>query len=251
MHLIGIALLAQLAAPARQVAPVLEFPEPGVDDTASYHGYQTRFLRDAAENTLQVYLDRRDGRVVNLWADAEDESIGFTVRGADGAPAALHWASSGATVARSARTRTVEYALSADTPRIALGLFLLGSMRVERDFQYSNRHLAPFAGTRFTLPELERLVATIEQLPPAERRRALATLGARDVRTLRARLRPTLTVRRGATQWIARVTQPSLDGRDTIALELRADPRRVIATRGGDTLALRARSGSTLSFAVR
>ena len=251
MHLLGIALLAQLAAPARQVTPVLEFPEPGVDDTASYHGYQTRFLRDAAGNTVQVYLDRRDGRVVNLWADAEDESIGLTVRGAGGAPVALHWTGTGATVASSGRTRTVEYTLAADAPRIALGFFLLGSMRVERDFQYSNRHVAPFAGQRFTLPELERLISTIEQLPAAERRGALATLGARDVRTLHARLRPTVTVRRGAAQWIARVTQPSLDGRDTIAVELRVDPRRVAATHGGDTLALRARRGSTVPFTVR
>jgi len=164
MHLIGIALLAQLAAPARQVTPVLEFPEPGVDDTASYHGYQTRFLRDAAGNTVQAYLDRRDGRVVNLWADAEDESIGFTARAADGQPVPLHWAGSGATIARSGRTRTVEYDLAADAPRIALGWFLLGSMRVERDFQYASRHLAPFAAPRFALPELERLVPEYRKL---------------------------------------------------------------------------------------
>ena len=251
MHLLGIVLLAQLAAPARQVTPVLAFPEPGVDDTASYHGYQTRFLRDAAGNTVQVYLDRRDGRVVNLWADAEDESIGFTARTADGPPVSLQWGSSGATVARAGRTRTVEYELTADAPRIALGWFLLGSMRVERDFQYGRRHLAPFAGPAFTLPELDRLVGTIGGQPPAERRRALATLGARDVSVLRARLRPTVVVRRGATRWIARVTQPSLDGRDTITLELRADPRRVIAVRAGDSLTLRARSGSAVPFTVR
>lgn len=253
MHLIGIALLAQLAAPApaRQVTPVLEFPEPGVDDTASYHGYQTRLLRDAAGNTVQVYLDNRDGRVVNLWADAEDESIGFTLRAADGSPVALHWASTGATVARSGRTRTVEYELTADAPRIALGYFLLGSMRVERDFQYGRRVHTAFANLNLTLPELERLVATIQQLPAPERRRALATLGARDVTTLHARLEPTIAVKRGATQWIARITQPSLDGRDTITLELRTDPRRVMALRSRDSVTFRARSGSTVPFTVR
>ena len=100
MHLLGIALFAQLAVPPRVVTPVLAFPEPGVDDTATYHGYQTRFYKDAAGNTVQLYLDRRDGRVVNLWADAEDESIGFTVRDDAGAPAALQWASAGASAAR-------------------------------------------------------------------------------------------------------------------------------------------------------
>ena len=251
MHLLGIALLAQLAAPARQTAPILEFPECGVDDTSSYHGYQTRFLRDAAGNTVQVYLDRRDGRVVNLWADAEDESIGFSARTADGQPVALHWASSGATIARSGRVRTVEYQLTADATRISLGWFLLGSMRVERDFQYARRHLAPFARPRFTLPELETLATTIEQQPAAERNRQLALLGARDMRTLWARLRPTISIARTSTSWVARVTQPSLDGRDTISLELRTDPRRVDAGRSGDSLTLRARSGRTVPFTVR
>ena len=251
MHLIGIALLAQLAAPARQVAPVLEFPEPGIDDTASYHGYQTRFLRDAAGNTVQVYLDRRDGRVVNLWADAEDESIGFTARASDGNPVALRWASNIASVARSGRTRSVEYQLTADAPRIALGWFLLGSMRVERDFQYGEHHLAPFAGPRFNLPELDRMLVAIEQLPLAERSRALRLLGARDVRTLRARLRPTVAITRTGTRWLARIVQPSLDGRDTISLELRADPRRVDALRSGDSLSLRARDGAAVPFTVR
>ena len=251
MHLLGIALLAQLAAPARQTTPVLEFPEPRIDDTASYHGYQTRFLRDAASNTVQVYLDRRDGRVVNLWADAEDESIGFTARGADGQPVALRWASRGATVARSGRARTVEYELTADAPRVALGLFLLGSMRVERDFQYSRGHLAPFGSARFTLPELDRMLAAIDQLSPAERTRELQLLGARDTRTLRARLQPTIVASRTATRWIARVRQPSLDGRDTTSLELSVDARRVVALRSGDSLTLRARSGSVVPFTVR
>ena len=250
MHLLGIALLAQLAAPARQIAPVLAFPEPGIDDTASYHGYQTRFLRDAAGNTVQAYLDRRDGRVVTLWADAEDESIGFTARADDGNPVALRWASSGATIARSGRTRSVEYELTADAPRIALGWFLLGSMRVERDFQYGGRHLAPFAAPRFTLPELDRMLAAIEQLPLAERNRELQLLGARDVRTLRGRLRPTIAITRSGTRWTARVVQPSLDGRDTISLQLRTDPRRVVALRSGDSLSLRARGGAAVPFTV-
>ena len=29
------------------VLPVLSFPEPGLDDTAAYQGYQTRFYRDS------------------------------------------------------------------------------------------------------------------------------------------------------------------------------------------------------------
>jgi hypothetical protein len=251
MHIFGIVLLAQLAAPARATLPVLAFPEPGIDDSASYRGYQTRFLRDAAGNTVQVYLDRRDGRVVNLWADAEDESIAFTARDTSGNAVALRWASAGASIARNARARTLQYDLVADAPRVAIGWFLLGSMRVERDFQYANHHLAPFAGPPFTLPELDRLVAAVDRLPRAEQTRELKLLGAPEMRTLRARLRSTLVISRTTSSWTARVTQPSLDGRDTISLELRADPRRVIAVRVGDSISLRARDGATVPFTVR
>ncbi|NUP56017.1 MAG: hypothetical protein HOQ19_09305, partial [Gemmatimonadaceae bacterium] len=112
-----------------------------MDDSSAYQGYQTRFFRDAAGNTVQIYLDR-DGRVVNLWADAEDESLGFSARDANGAAARLRWGADSATVASRGRARTLEYELASDAPRVDLGLFLLGSMRVERDFQYAGRQRA-------------------------------------------------------------------------------------------------------------
>src|SRR6266576_2292338 len=62
------------------VPPYLAFPEPGLDDPAAYEGYRTRFYRDARGNTVQIYIDQKSGRVVNLWADALNESLGFTVR---------------------------------------------------------------------------------------------------------------------------------------------------------------------------
>ena len=55
MTLTLITLFAQLAAVSpRPTPPVLAFPEAGLDDPAAYRGYQTRFFRDAAGNTLQV-----------------------------------------------------------------------------------------------------------------------------------------------------------------------------------------------------
>ena len=251
MILSGIVLLAQLAVSARQTIPVLAFPERGLDDTASYQGYQTRFLRDAAGNTVQVYLAGRDGRIVNLWADAENESIGFTARAADGTPAALEWGSAGATVSARRRSRTVEYDLVANAPRIALGWFLLGSMRVERDFQYQRRHLAPFASAHFTLPETEALVNAIGTLPVRERRRHLALLGASDVRTLSTRLRGSLTTKQSGRVWTARMTQPSLDGKDTLVLELSANARTVVAGRSADSVTMRTRTGDRVRFTVR
>ena len=112
--------------------PVLQFPEPGLDDPAAYEGYQTRVYQDARGNAFQVYLNRGTGRVVHLWADAADESVGFTARDSGGTPAELVWSSSGAVVAATGRTRSVSYRLEGPSP-ITLGLFLLGSMRVERD----------------------------------------------------------------------------------------------------------------------
>src|SRR5919206_4459280 len=154
MFLAGTLLLTQLLA-TRQASPVLAFPQRGLDDSAAYQGYQTRFFRDAAGNTVQIYLDGRSGRVVHLWADADNESIGFTARDPSGRPTSLRWDESAATVTSSGRSRTLEYRLVADAPRVYLGLFLLGSMRVERDFQYAGRHRGAFAGVPFTPPEID------------------------------------------------------------------------------------------------
>ncbi|HEU4632076.1 MAG TPA: hypothetical protein VFS08_20160 [Gemmatimonadaceae bacterium] len=251
MSLLTLALAAQLAAPAAERRPVLAFPTPGLDDSAAYQGYRTRLFRDAAGNTVQVYLDRRAGRVVHLWADAEDESIGFTPRDARGRPAILRWDGPGVRVARSGRRRTLEYRLAAETPVLHLGWFLLGSMRVERDLQYAERQHAPFAEAPFVVPELDRLLDALERLGPAARRRHLALLGVDDVGTLRARLRPRIATSASGARWIARIVQPSLDARDTLLLELRTDPRLVAATRAGDSITLRARSGDEIPVTVR
>ena len=75
-------------ARADTVPPYLAFPEPGLDDPAAYEGYQTRVYQDASGNGFQVYL-KSSGRVVNLWADAANESVGFSVRDSTGKPAEL------------------------------------------------------------------------------------------------------------------------------------------------------------------
>ena len=246
------ALLAQLAAATPQPSPpVLSFPEPGLDDRAAYQGYETRFYRDAARNTVQLYLDHRASRVVHLWADAENASAGFTARDARGRAAPLRWSTPDAIVSASGRTRTVDHHLVADAPAVSLGWFLLGSMRVERDFQYERRQRGPFAAAPYRVAELDRLVAALAALDPATRRRHLALLGAADLATLRARLAPTVTVRRGEGSWTARVAQSSLDARDTLAVEIAVDPRAVAAAHAGDSITLRARTGRAVPFTLR
>jgi hypothetical protein len=253
MILSGIALLLQLVVPPRQSRPVLSFPEPGLDDTAAYQGYQTRFYRDAAGNTVQIYLDGRSGRVVHLLADADNESVGFTARDSHGAAAKLQWTEPEANAAGVGRLRTLEHRLVANAPHVYIGWFLLGSMRVERDLQYAGRHRAPFSAAPYIPAEFERLLTALGQLDPAERRRHLALLAAPDIETLHARLAPSITTRKSASSWVARVIQPSLDRRDTLALELLVDPRQVTAMRTGDSISLQARPGGSqqIRFVVR
>src|SRR5438552_306568 len=111
------------------VPPYLVFPEPGLDDPAAYEGYRTRVYQDASGNAFQVYLKGSSGRVVNLWADAADESVGFAVRDSSGKPAELAWGSSGAVVTGPAKTRSVSYGLELPSS-VSIGLFLLGPVRV-------------------------------------------------------------------------------------------------------------------------
>jgi hypothetical protein len=240
-------LFAQLAAPLAPARPVLSFPERGLDDPAAYAGYQTRLFRDAAGNALQIYLDSRAQRVVHLMADAEDESIGFTARTPGGMPAALAWTSDAARVGRSGRARIVEYDLVANDPRIVVGWFLLGTMRVERDLQYGGQQKTAFSGAPFVVPETDRLLAALARLDAAERARQLALLHATSLDELRARRAPTVTASTGSV----RVVQPSLDALDTLTLELRADPNRVMIAASGDSATLRARSGRRIPFTVR
>src|SRR3989442_1051813 len=161
MSLLAFLLVAQTAT-QDTVRPYLAFPEPGLDDPAAYEGYATRVYQDASHNAFQVYLKGNTGRVVNLWADAANESVGFTVRDSSGRPAELAWGSSGAVVARSAQTRSVSYALELPSA-VRVSLFLLGSMRVERDLQYAARDTPPPGDTRETVPALSGSPVTIRR----------------------------------------------------------------------------------------
>ena len=247
--LAGQPATARRAPPPEQL-PVLAFPEAGLDDTAAYQGYRTRFFRDSRGNTVQIYLDRH-GRAVHLWADDANESIGFTVRDSAGRAARLDWASAGARVSDSGRLRVIEHRLRTEAQRIELGWFLLGSMRVERDFQYARRHLEPFSAPPFQLPELGELVANLARLDPGERQRHLALLRARTVAQLRARLSPVVTTRRADAALVVRLEQPSLDDSTRLVLEVQVDPQEAELRATGRTVAVRSRSGRPVEMLVR
>jgi membrane-bound inhibitor of C-type lysozyme len=221
VSILTVTLLAQLAAaslPAMRPSPaVLAFPEPGLDDSVAYAGYTTRFFRGADRNTVQIYLDRREGRVVHLFANGENESIGFSARTASGEAAPVHWHAATALVGRQGRRKLLTYDLDIAAPALHLGRFIFGSMRVERDGQHYKEHRKPFSDPPYALPEFVALAEALESHPPASRRAALALLRAPDLPALRTRLAPAL-VRAGGPPGNAVVEQPSLDGLDTLRL---------------------------------
>jgi hypothetical protein len=249
-------LLAQLVAgtpvaPPQPTPPVLDFPEPGMDDPAAYEGYRTRFYRDAADNTIQIYIKGTEGRVVTLLADAANESVGFTVRDSAGRPTAPAWGAVEAIRSATGDARSLEFRLTSELPRIDLGWFLLESMRVERDLQYQGRHLRPFDAPPFPRPELDTLIAHIARLGDEERQRHLELLGASDVRELRARLSPTITRSEVDTSWIVTIEQPAFDGRSHLALELRVSRLAAHVQVGARSIVVRSRSGAPINLAVR
>jgi len=242
---------APVVAQTRTVQPVLAFPEQGLDDPAAYQGYQTRFFRDTKGNVVQVYLDARSGRVVNLLPDAVNESVGFTVRDGAGKPIRLEWGSADAIVSQAGNRRTIEYQLVAKAPQILIGWVLLGSMRVERDLGYSGRHLELFDWPTFRLREQEELIANLDRLDPAERQRQLGFLNAGLTSDLRARLEPDLITtgvrdRRGVT-----ASQTTLDGKTNLQLDLSPDPRDASMVVRVPIISIRANTNRPIRFTVR
>jgi hypothetical protein len=248
--LVGLLLAAQAALPRDTVPPVLQFPEPGLDDAAAYQGYETRLFRDTRGNVLQIYLDRRAGRVVHVWADAADESLAFTARESLGAPAVTTWASTGAVRTSTGTTRTVSYRLGLGPGPVQLGLFLLGSMRVERDFHYQDRDSLPLGATAFPEPELARLIANVERQSPSERQRELGLLGVASTQLLRARLEPTVTLAMSGSAWVVRVARPSFDGHHHLTLTLAGDTTATRASLAGRAVTIRARTAGPVDVRV-
>jgi hypothetical protein len=240
-----------LVAQTRTVQPVLAFPEQGLDDSAAYQGYQTRFFRDTKGNVVQIYLDARSGRVVNLLPDAVNESVGFTVRDGGGKPVRLEWGSANAIISQTGSRRTIEYQLVANAPQILIGWILLGSMRVERDLGYSGRQLERFDWPTFRLREQEELIANLDRLDPAERQRELGLLNAGFTSELRARLEPDLITtdvreRRGVSAF-----QTTLDGKTNLQLDLSSDPRDASLLVTLPIVAFRANANRPIRFTVR
>lgn len=240
-----------VAQPPTRAQLILGFPEQGLDDPAAYQGYQTRFFRDTRSNVVQIYLDTRSGRVVNLLADAVDESVGFTVRDGSGKPVRLEWGSGDAIISQVGNRRTIEYQLVANARQLLIGWILLGSMRVERDLGYSGRGLEPYDWPTFRLREQEELIANLDRLDPAERQRQIGMLGTGFTSDLRARLEPDLlTTGLSGTRSVTAI-QTSLDARTNLQLELVPDPKTATLVVNLPVVAVSATGNQPIRFTVR
>jgi len=208
-------LLAVQTASARETAPVLEFPTRGLDDSAAYEGYTARLYRDSRGNAVEIYIDAKTGRVVHLWADALNESIGFTARDS------VAFGARSATVGATGGRRWLRYQLTVQGGRsIQIGQFLLGSMRIERDFGYGGRVRDPIDAPTFVVPEMAQFAKRMG--PPYTER-----------------LTPSVRLTSTARDWTMRASQPSLDGKNHLWLTLRGDTRTTRATLAGRVLTVR------------
>ena len=201
---------------AAEIVPILEFPEPGMDDPVRYQEYRTRFYRDSAKNALQIYLNTGSGRVVHLWADAANESLSFTVRNANGETVPLQWCEKSATATSSGNSRFVEYSLCSNSSTLEIGHFLLSSMRKERDFQYFKKDLEPYGAEPFHEPELLSLIGHVEKLAAEEQKEHLKLMNASSTQELRKRMDPVF-VKDNKT---ISLKQISFDGKNHLWLQL-------------------------------
>ncbi len=242
----GVMMLCAAETFAQPVEPVLEFPEIGVDDTSTYRGYTTRFYQDLRQNTVQVYLQQTSGRTVHVWADAANESLSFTARDETGRPALLRWGSATATLSEDGVTRYLRHTLNSDSPVLELGHFVLNTMRLERDFQYFQKHLAPYDAEPFITAELPQLIRNLQQLPDAVRQQHLRLLNAGSIAELERRLVPAITTRERETGVVVQVTQPTFDGKNHLSLAFFVDPQEGAVTVSGSRVVIRSRSGAPL-----
>jgi len=233
-------LLALQTAPTREAPPVLQFPTSGLDDSAAYEGYTARLYRDSRRNSVEIYIDGKTGRVVHLWADGLNESIGFTVRDSSGqeANAAVAFGAGQATVGatggrggRAAR-RWLRYSLTVPGGRSTqIGQILLGSMRIERDFGYAGRVHDSIDAPPFVPQEVTALARRIGGAYPS-------------------RLIPLLSLTHTGSRWRAQAYQPSLDAKNHMWLTISGDSKQSRAQLSGRVLTIRAGGAEPVELLV-
>jgi len=247
---VGLVSCLQKTTPVQPTLPILEFPQQGLDDSDAYQGYTTRFVRDSDGNTVQLSIDRRSGRVVNIWADAANESIAFTVRDTAGRPATLQWDSPGVELSARAPWRYLRYTLSIEAGGAGIGLYLLGSMRQERDYQYHKGNLRPFTSGLHVEQELRTLLQNLKRLPPPKQDRLITLLNAQNTQELATRLLPQVTYHQSESSEHVLVEQTTFDGRNHLSLELSVDGQQATVALTNGIMSIRPGGSGPLRLTV-
>lgn len=232
--------------------PIIELPDLRIDNPAAYQGYTTRFYRDTGGNTIQIALDNNTGRIVHLLANGANESISFTIRTPQGQPEHMFWNSEGAHTYFKNNRRFVEYKLRSSSPQIKIGMFLLGSMRKEREYQYFKKHLEQFGNEgEFIEPELIELITLINRLPSSHKNKILRDLNATSDGELEARLLPSSSTLIDQYQNIVHVNQYTFDNKNFQSLELLFNSDDVTLTKKEHYFTVRSHSEQPINVAVR
>ncbi len=232
-------LLVMQSAPTREAPPVLQFPTPGLDDSAAYEGYTARLYRDSRRNSVEIYIEGKTGRVVHLWADGLNESIGFTLRDSGGqggqeATAAVAFGAGQVTVWSKGGRRGLRYSLTVQGGRskaVEIGQLLLGSMRIERDFGYAGRVHDSIDAPPFVPQEFTALARRLGGAYPS-------------------RLIPLLSLTHTGSRWRAQAYQPSLDAKNHMWLTISGDTTQSHAQLSGRVLTIRASGAEPVELLV-
>ena len=204
-------------------------PSPSPVSTTPRPIRDTRLDSTATRRTTRSRStsSRAAARVVNLGPTPPTRAWALPCAIRRGRPAKLAWAADEAAACDSAGTRTVEYRLAATCLGVQAGWFVLGSMRVERDFQYCEA--APSAvhrASRSSWPRSRCWSPTSARLPAAERERQLRILRRRQPRDPPLAACSRRCVASASDSAVASTHhRPSLDGRNRLRLELRVIPR--------------------------
>ncbi len=250
--LLYFALLNPIFSQSDTVLPIIELPDLRIDDLTAYQGYTTRFYRDSAGNTLQISLNKNTGRVVHLLANGANESISFTVRNPDGHPEQMRWHSDGAVIFKQNNRRFVEYTIYSPSSEIDIGLFLLGSMRKEREFQYHQIHLEQFGIEKeFIEPEFIELINNINRLPARYNEDILWELRATSIDDLEHRLLPTISIHSEQDKYLLRIEQYTFEMKNLLSLELIFNSDEVSLTQEDHFINVQSRSDEPVRFKIR
>ncbi len=250
--LLNLLIMTSAFLSAQTVSPVLEFPQPGLDDFSAYSGYQTRFYRDAKDNTIQISIDKNTGRIINLWADAADESISFSVKDTAGNPVEISWGSADLKNSIDGKIRYAQYSLVSNSSNIDIGLFLLGSMRIERDFRYKDRFKLPMStDTVFVQHELLNLIDNIKKLPADKQKIQLSALNANSINSLESRLKPSINYFKISSQKGALIEQPYFNAVHNLSLEISVKDKNTKLEVEQNKIHLKNLKGSPITFYIK